>query len=461
MHRAALAKMVLTVAGLLTGSAIAHGSGTQGPLRVHPTNPRYFADDTGKAVLLVGSHTWTSLQDMGNVDPPPAFDWEGYLDFLTSHQHNFMRMWRWEVAAWSNRSHGEPRLEYCSPQPWPRTGPGEALDGKPKFDLGRFDEEFFARLRSRVEEAGERGIYVSVMLFEGYGLQKTDGAWQYHPFNPANNANGVGSDPNGDGLGLEVHELADPQMTAVQEAYVRQVIDTVNDLDNVLYEISNENHPASTDWQYHMIRFIHDYEAALPKQHPVGMTFQYEGGNNRTLFESPAEWVSPGPGGGYRTSPPAATGAKVVISDTDHLWGIGGSRGWVWMTICRGLNPIFMDPYEGTIIPSDDRWEAVRRTLGHARVLSERVDLGAMEPHRELASTEYCLAAPGAQYLAYLPDGGAATLDLSAAQGAMRVEWLEPDQGTVSAGETVMGGGPVTLTAPFAGDAVVRVWSEP
>lgn len=50
---------------------------------------------------------------------------------------------------------------------------------------------------------------------------------------------------------------------------------TVNDLDNVFYEISNENHPPSTQWQYHMIRLIHDYERSKAKQHPVGMTFQY------------------------------------------------------------------------------------------------------------------------------------------------------------------------------------------
>ncbi len=29
---------------------------------------------------------------------------------------------------------------------------------------------------------------------------------------------------------------------------------------NVLYEIGNETHPSSTEWQYHMIRFIHEYE---------------------------------------------------------------------------------------------------------------------------------------------------------------------------------------------------------
>ncbi len=60
-----------------------------------------------------------------------------------------------------------------TPQPWPRTGPGAATDGKPKFDLDRFDPGFFDRLRERVVAPGERGIYVSVMLFEGFSAQST------------------------------------------------------------------------------------------------------------------------------------------------------------------------------------------------------------------------------------------------------------------------------------------------
>jgi hypothetical protein len=45
---------------------------TAGPLQVHPANPRYFADCRGRAVYLTGSHTWDSLQDLGQSDPPPA-----------------------------------------------------------------------------------------------------------------------------------------------------------------------------------------------------------------------------------------------------------------------------------------------------------------------------------------------------------------------------------------------------
>ena len=44
---------------------------------------------------------------------------------------------------------------------------GQATDGKPKFNLGRSVEAFFGRLRDRVAAAGERGLYVAVMFFEG------------------------------------------------------------------------------------------------------------------------------------------------------------------------------------------------------------------------------------------------------------------------------------------------------
>ena len=31
-----------------------------GPLRRHPSNPRYFTDGSGKAIYLTGSHTWSN-----------------------------------------------------------------------------------------------------------------------------------------------------------------------------------------------------------------------------------------------------------------------------------------------------------------------------------------------------------------------------------------------------------------
>ncbi len=430
---------------------------TAGPLRACPENPRCFADATGEAVLLVGSHTWSNLKDGSYAGDLTPFDYQSYLDELERLGHNFIRLWTWELARYS---YDEGEVLESAPFPWLRTGPDDALDGKPKFDLDRFDDAYFRRLRERVEMARDRGVWVSIMLFEGHGVQRSRPPWCWdgHPFNRANNVNGIDGNPDGDERGTEIHQLAVPEILAIQEAYVRKVIDTVNDLDNVLYEIVNEAGPYSTEWQYRMIDLIHEYERAKPLQHPVGMTFQYAGGGNSTLFESPADWVSPNPEGGYRDDPPAATGEKVILTDTDHLWGIGGNHVWVWKSVTRGLNPLFMDPWDAANMPPpmDPKWDPIRRNLGHARAMTSRMDLRRAVPRGDLSSTGYCLADPGRAYLVYLPDGGEAVVDLSDIGGEASVEWLDPRTGERTR-TTLPAGAATRLVAPFEGDAAALV----
>lgn len=437
-----------------------------GPLRVHPTNPRYFtdgtpnADGTFRAVYLTGSHTWENLVDMGKGDPPPAFDYEAYLDFLDRHHHNFFRLWREEQVFFLD-------VRFVVAQhPWQRTGPGKAVDGKGKFDLTKFDNSYFERLRSRVQAAGKRGIYVSVMLFEGWVLQQKQNWWPDHPFHPGNNINGINGDANGDGRAIEVHTLEVPAVTQVQEAYVHRVIEAVGDLDNVLWEISNEAGSYSTAWQYHFIRFIKAEEAKRPKQHPVGMTFQYNPstklrGTNQILFDSPADWISPNSGingsYSYKTNPPPADGRKVIIPDTDHLGGIWGTPEWVWKSFTRGLNPIFMDPYDNKIIGGTPpaSWDPVRANLGRALRVAERVNLAAMLPDEKLASTGYCLAEQGKSYVVFAPEGGKIEVDLVEAKAALSVEWLEVATGKIANAEPITGGAKRTFQASFKGAAVL------
>jgi hypothetical protein len=135
------------------------------------------------------------------------------------------------------------------------------------------------------------------------------------------------------------------------------------------------------------------------------MTFQYRGGKNQTLFESPADWISPNPEGGYRDDPPAVDGRKVVLNDTDHLWGIGGNQAWVWKSFTRGYNPLFMDPYDGEVLGQrlDPRWDPVRKSLGYTLMYANKMNLAAMQPRDDLASTKYCLANPGVQFWCIVP----------------------------------------------------------
>ena len=77
------------------------------------------------------------------------------------------------------------------------------------------------------------------------------------------------------------------------------------------------------------------------------MTFQYRGGNNAALFDSPADWISPNTGDpqqSYLENPQANPGGKVIVNDTDHLCGHNcGDAVWVWKSFCRGLNVLFME----------------------------------------------------------------------------------------------------------------------
>lgn len=441
----------------------------KGPLRVLGSNPRWFTDGSGKAVYLAGSHTWQNLQDNGLImpnggqNPPPVFDYEGYLRLLETHHHNFFRLWRWETTKWTDAYTGST-VKYCRPHPWMRTGPGQAADGEPKFDLTRFNQEYFDRLRSRLIQARDRGIYASVMLFEGWEIQFTD-AWAHHPFHSPNNINGVEADQDGDGKALEFNTIGKTEMGRrvweLQQAYIRKIIDTVNGLDNVLYEVSNEAHPDSTAWQYEVIRFVKAYEAEKPKQHPVGMTFQYRGGANQTLYDSPADWISPNPGDpqkSYITNPCAGCTTKVVVNDTDHLWGhTGGDNTWVWRSFMRGLNVLFMEE----LLPSPTWQDSARQAMGQVRRFAERMNLAAMKPEENLSATRYCLASRGQEYLVFQSDKGEFTLDMKDAPGSFAAEWFNINANVAVAARPVEGGLVRRFTTPFPGPAALYLKRQP
>jgi hypothetical protein len=153
----------------------------------------------------------------------------------------------------------------------------------------------------------------------------------------------------------------------------------------------------------------------------------------------------------------------VSLLDTDHIWGVGGNAGWVWKSFLRGHNPIFMDPWDGSVLgkSNDPQWEPIRRAMGDARLYAARVNLARLAPAIGIASSAYCLADPGREYLAYLPEGGTVKVDLSPVQGEVAVEWFDAGaRKTVEAGGAA-GGAPREFKAPFNGPAVLYLKARP
>ncbi|MGH9614631.1 MAG: DUF6298 domain-containing protein [Bryobacteraceae bacterium] len=444
-----------------------------GPLRVHPHNPRYFTDGSGRAIFLTGSHTWANLQDSGTA-PVPAFDWEGYLAMMKSHNHNFMRLWGWQQSAWAPWT---PDKILFQPVLYMRTGQGTALDGGLKFDLKKFNPEYFDRMLARVSECRDRGIYCAVQLFQGFSSNKGhhcgSETWSGHPYNAENNINGINGDQNGD----KVVDIDQPAIRALHAAYLKKIVDTVDDLDNVLYEVINEG--GGKDWDWWVVDTVHKLETQKGKRHPVGLT----GAGAESMDEmlaSPAEWISPF-GRQFLFDPPAWDGKKVSVNDTDHLWGHGGTATWAWKSFVRGHNTLLMDawdPIAGAPCPEvnwgprpgypqrdlnrrdDPTWEPVRRALGYTRNYANRMDLASMAPHDELASTSYCLANPEREFLVYLPEGDGVNVDLSHASGTLAVEWMHPTEGTIIFGGNVPGGKRQSFAVPFIGPAVLYLRRE-
>ena len=464
-----------------------------GPLRHNPKNARYFTDDSGDAIFLTGSHTWSVMQDMWlETETRHYADYDGFLQMMADYGHNFMRFWQFSLYTKNAPWNTIPTL--FDPMPFERTGPGLAADGLPKFDLTKPSQAYFDRLRERVEKAAAHGIYTSIMLFEAWALKwatPDQQTWEYHVFNPDNNINNITDQPlvsdgryAGNFIGL--YSLDCPQILEFQKLLIRKVVDTINDLDNVLYEICNEvpDTPQAMAWQAHLCNYLRTYEQTKNKQHMIGITA--EGGDQVTeaMFTLPADWISPASGRGfeYRYNPPAATGEKVIVNDSDHLWGHGCEVGWIWKSFTRVMNVLFMDPWEP--IPGDldwwqdgdvsmnqryyYKWDDVRRNMGYARQLAMSFNLNACVPDTHFCTSTYCLANNNQQYICYFPSGGDEGVDFTGLDGEFQVAWLNPATGKTIIEEPLQVE-PSTIehpyqraafAAPFDGPSVLLLYKE-
>jgi hypothetical protein len=129
---------------------------------LHPENGHYFLF-RGKPTVLItsGEHYGAVL----NLD----FNYKRYLDTLAADGLNNTRTF--------SGAYVEPQGAFnierntLAPRdgrfvcPWQRSDKPGYAGGGTKFDLGRWDEAYFRRLRDFVAYASERGVVVEMNLF--------------------------------------------------------------------------------------------------------------------------------------------------------------------------------------------------------------------------------------------------------------------------------------------------------
>jgi len=325
-------------------------------------------------------------------------------------------------------------------------------------------------MRSRIIEAGQNGIYVSVMLFNGAdwtGLNSTDG----NPFERTNNVNGISCS---DACPTDASSIPTRAWT-YEKNYLHKVINTVHDLPNVMYEISNESPATSTVWQENMMSELNTWEKnTYGSHHPIGFTFQYPDGKDSTLLSSAADWISPL---ANVPSPSEPNGRKVIINDTDHSYGYAqmeidgptGNIAWAWKNFANGNGIAFMDPYlvvwagrnnctgapveadRGICSMLDPAWDPIRRAIQDVLVYAKKIDLKNMMPQGSLSTSGFCLANHGSQYLVFSTSN---SFTLTTAAGSYTFEWFNPSTHTIAKTGTVTVGNSQTFTASFTGSSV-------
>jgi hypothetical protein len=233
------------------------------PLQLHPKNPHYFLF-RGKPTILIGSgeHYGAVL----NLD----FDYVKYLDELErnklSHTRTFSGVYCENPTAFQIVRNTLAPAPNRLITPWARSDKPGYANGGNRFDLSRWDQAYFARLKDFVAQASRRGVVVEMNLFcPFYGEEM----WRLSPMNSANNVNGVGNVKLTDVYTLD----RNGGLLPYHEAVVRKIVTELNGFDNVYFEICNEPYfgGVTMEWQRRMADVILETEKKLPRRHLISL----------------------------------------------------------------------------------------------------------------------------------------------------------------------------------------------
>jgi len=361
-----------------------------------------------------------------------------------------------------------------------------------KYDLDRFNDEYWGRLQTFLEETTRRDIIVQIEVWatwDFYGEQ-----WAANPFNPKNNVN-YSADQSGLPERL-VGELAKPwrhpsdffhsvpdekNLTVVlehQERFVEKLLSHTLEYDHVLYCMDNET-AAPPSWARHWASRIRQeakkaskavettemwddwnlgdpqYEATFDdsdtfsfldisqNNHQKGQKHYDNALKRRTSI---------------RNNPRPMTNDKIYGGEYMRF---GDSRDGVerfWRNIFGGHAAARFHRPTGGIGLSD----RAQQMIQSAREVTDAFDVFSCNPRNDLlsqreANEAYCLAEEAKQYAVYFPAEGSVALDLSQAKTSLSVRWYNVDRGEWQPAETIQGERSAKLTTPSSGQWAVVI----
>lgn len=456
---------VLAALLALTGAAAAPPptrSAGPPPIAVDAINPHYLRF-RGRVTPLVssGEHYGAVL----NL----SFDMIAYLDTLRDAGFNITRIFNGAyLETLDSALFAEGDQNTLAPRPGKYLAPWQVVAGK--YDLSRWNEDYFSRLRMFVTEAGKRNIAVEVTLFSvQYGNGRNGwGSWNLNPLN------------SGTVTWDKFNTMADPALVAAQDALVRKTVTELNPFDNVYYEVCNEPYFSGAtarqtrEWSDHLIATITGAEAKLPLKHLIAENVA----NRFAIIEKANPAVSIF--NFHYASPPVtlalnwALKKPIAFDETSDGCASPDRRWEAWAFLMAGgavynnLDPSFSTD-DATGKATHPNCAGVRYELRNLITFAGGLDLQHMQPNREgvrqwpLYSGEvWMLEETGRVYAVYVKGGRDAritTLLLDLPEGRYQTMWLNPRTGEVDQQPAAEhAGGPMQIQTPaYTEDVALKI----
>ncbi len=421
------------------------------PIRPYVENPFYW-QYKGNPVLLLGG-TW---QD--NLFNHPV-GLEEHLDKLAASGGNYVR---------NTMSHRNEGNVFAFSQ------------NNGKFDLSKFNGEYWQRLDNFLKLTNKRDIIVQIELFDAWDHMEDHqslGGWSKNPFNPDNNINYTaeesglptevnyrpGENPSGHPFYKTVPDLDNNQLIlAYQEAYVDKLLSIAFEYPNVLYCMQNESGEELAFGDY-WIRYIREKarksgkeiyttdmrrinditetDHAFIYQNPAIYTFvDISQNNSQNVATGQLHWdrIQEVRGILKDNGVRPMNNIKIYSREEGEPHINGPQRFWrIIMGGCASARFHRPHPLEGG---PENHYKLSMHGLGlhqqaqtniaSARKFTEALDIFICEPNNDLLAERseneaYCIAEERKQYGIYFPGEGAVVLDLSNAGGKWQLQWLD------------------------------------
>jgi hypothetical protein len=435
------------------------------PISLHPANPHYLLF-RGKSAVLISSTEHYGAVLNGDFDAIP------YLDELHARGLNLTRTFSGTYREVPGSFKIEKNTLAPTPEkylaPWPRCATPGAADGGNKFDLARWNDAYFERLKNFVAAASQRGVVVEYVFFCPF---YEENLWDINPMNARNNINGLRSIRRTDAYTLKNQEIQQKQ-----EAFVRKAVQELNRFDNVYFEICNEPYfgGVTLEWQARIASVIVDEEKDLPHRHLIAQNIA----NQKAKIERPNPAVSIF--NFHYAAPPESVGMnfglkKVIGDDETGFRGIHDRpyRIEAWDFVMAGgaifdhLDYSFTTDDEGGTARITDPTPggggpALRFQFQVLKQFIESFDFVRMAPDENVivrvnprGTSARALGEPGKAYAIYGHGGKKLELSLDLPAGRYQLQWLNPRSGKVDESQRLESrGGRVEVASPEYEDDV-------